>query len=674
MEILSAAYRRHAIVIVMIFVICILIECLICNANAFRLKNNGDYKQKTYTLQDLKITNAEVDMDNGKIIYNNTEHSPVFIHINNIDTKIGTVYLDLDIPNGVLPYTVCYTDETNANFYRSFEREYVSGVDKTKWFTCHFRGKSQQLILRLDNLEKEYAFCFNKLQINKPVPFQFSFMRFIVIFMVLALFYGVRYIAFFHAKEKTIVHNVALIGVCFGFIFIAIWIYFHSYSDIKLNLMYNCDFTDALIKGQLHLDIEVSEELKAMENPYDTSIRQTEHIVCSWDTAYYNGKYYCYYGIVPALLFFVPYKLLTGVYLQCNIVVLIAYCLYLVFLDLTSIKIFRSTMPDISFGLEGIALIILNAATSIFYFAAEPSFYLVLYAVGLLFVAMGFWCFTVWYTNRRANWILLFLGGLCLSLAVGCRPPLLFYSLLLIPFGIRYLLKKPKNWIRDIIVLMIPYILVGSGLAVYNYLRFDSILEFGQTYQLTAQDQLHNTHTIYEIPVLLWLGLFQPLQFYAVFPFVSSGNPVNNYAGNFFVGSGLTPLLSQVPLLWILFMPFAWKKWFGKSELFSKITLLFITITGAIVMLFEFLNAGVEWRYTAEIAPLLCIVAVLLVGNTIQTTTQETVSVIMSFMYILAVYTFAVSFLRGISGTFGYMLKYHPEFYYAIERTFCFWK
>ena len=77
MEILSAAYRRHAIIIVMIFVICILIECLICNANAFRLKNNGDYKQKTYTLQDLKITNAEVDMDNGKIIYNNTEHSPV---------------------------------------------------------------------------------------------------------------------------------------------------------------------------------------------------------------------------------------------------------------------------------------------------------------------------------------------------------------------------------------------------------------------------------------------------------------------------------------------------------------------------------------------------------------------------------------------------------------------
>lgn len=107
----------------------------------------------------------------------------------------------------------------------------------------------------------------------------------------------------FHAKEKTIVHNVALIGVCFGFIFIAIWIYFHSYSDIKLNLMYNCDFTDALIKGQLHLDIEVSEELKAMENPYDTSIRQTENIVCSWDTAYYNGKYYCYYGIVPTLLF-----------------------------------------------------------------------------------------------------------------------------------------------------------------------------------------------------------------------------------------------------------------------------------------------------------------------------------------------------------------------------------
>lgn len=32
-----------------------------------------------------------------------------------------------------------------------------------------------------------------------------------------------------------------------------------------------------------------------------------------WDVAYYQGRYYVYFGIVPCLLFQLPFELLTGV-------------------------------------------------------------------------------------------------------------------------------------------------------------------------------------------------------------------------------------------------------------------------------------------------------------------------------------------------------------------------
>ena len=67
---------------------------------------------------------------------------------------------------------------------------------------------------------------------------------------------------------------------------------------------------DAILKGQLHLDIPVEEGLLALENPYDPAARSG--LYYQWDHAYYNGHYYMYFGVVPALLVFAPYQWLTG--------------------------------------------------------------------------------------------------------------------------------------------------------------------------------------------------------------------------------------------------------------------------------------------------------------------------------------------------------------------------
>lgn len=78
---------------------------------------------------------------------------------------------------------------------------------------------------------------------------------------------------------------------------------------------------DAWEKGQTNMDLTPSEELLQSETPYDNSNR--EGVYYNWDYAYYNQKYYCYFGCAPVALLYVPYYELTGKVLPLNW----AYCI-----------------------------------------------------------------------------------------------------------------------------------------------------------------------------------------------------------------------------------------------------------------------------------------------------------------------------------------------------------
>lgn len=673
-KIKSKVKNRHIAVLLGLGMISILVEIFLCNANSFRLINHDRFAAREYTLEDLKISGADVDLESETLTYRQEYGSSIFIEMDDINTCIGNVCMEMEIPNGVLQYVVAYTDETNAEFYRSFEREYVSGVEKTKWFTCHLRGQSQRLILRIDHPAEGYTFALHEIQINKPIPLMISWLRAVMIWVVLAGFYGIRHMAFFQCRERGWQQNMLLGLTAFAFVALAVILYTHSFSEAELNLIYNVDYVDALIKGQPYLDIPADEGLTALPNPYDTSVRQSYGIEYQWDTAYYNGKYYCYYGVVPVLLFFVPYTLLTGGYLQCNIVVLVSYCLYILLLDLLFVRLFRHCVPGTAFGIEISGMCILNAVTNLFFYAAEPTFYLVPYAVGLLFIAAGFSLFTSWYLGKRENPLLLFGGGICMALAVGCRPTLLLYTLLALPFGVKVVWTERKKCIRDLAAVSLPYLVIGCALAWFNYIRFDSVFEFGQAYQLTAQDQLHNTHSFYEMPILLWLGFCQPPKFSAVFPFVTSGEAVHDYAGNFYIGNSIISVAGIMPIVWILFSPTIWRKWRKEQSRFAGAVLPFTAFATIGMLAFELLNAGVEWRYTSELMPALCISALLLIAACVDRGSAIRTKVVMTILCIMAGYSCLTAFLTGISGEHGYMLTYHPEFYYGIERLFCFWK
>ena len=53
--------------------------------------------------------------------------------------------------------------------------------------------------------------------------------------------------------------------------------------------------------------------MQEMANPYDTAARQQAAPDALWDVAYYQGRYYVYFGVIPCLLFQLPFEALTGV-------------------------------------------------------------------------------------------------------------------------------------------------------------------------------------------------------------------------------------------------------------------------------------------------------------------------------------------------------------------------
>lgn len=76
----------------------------------------------------------------------------------------------------------------------------------------------------------------------------------------------------------------------------------------------------ALLDGHAWLDLDVPQGLRDADDPYDVATRQ--QLLADgvspvyWDYAFFNGRWYSYFGVVPALLLFVPYRAITSLWVD----------------------------------------------------------------------------------------------------------------------------------------------------------------------------------------------------------------------------------------------------------------------------------------------------------------------------------------------------------------------
>ena len=310
---------------------------------------------------------------------------------------------------------------------------------------------------------------------------------------------------------------------------------------------------DAFLKGQVHLLIEPGQELLALSNPYDWNARQVPGVEHLWDITFFDGKFFIYWGPVPALILMPIKLLLPGNPLIDDqyilLVVLSAAFLAAVGLLVSVWKQYFRSQPG---WLVPAAALVIGFSNPSFWMLGRPGVYETAVVSGQFWMVLGLWLlFTAFFKGTLWKVLpLLFFSGLSLACAVGSRallaPAVVFTSLIVI-----WHLKKSFNsksaFLPTLIVFGAP-LLVGAGLLMgYNFARFKDPFEIGLRYQLTGPAMQHYelvTSAKYVLPNIYSYLVRMPL-LEADFPFVSA----------IFISETMWPFYIRLPQYYVFHEP-----------------------------------------------------------------------------------------------------------------------
>lgn len=303
---------------------------------------------------------------------------------------------------------------------------------------------------------------------------------------------------------------------------------------------------DALLSGSLSLDLPSSPILDSMENPYDPALRaqlnKEAREPIYWDYAYYDGSYYCYFGVVPCLLTFLPFKALTGMHLRTDIVVVAFACLTLAASALLIVELAKKYAKDISLGQYLIGFILLGLSCGVLEQAFLPRIYPIPILSALFFTYMGlyFWIKAERQFAQSRTWNKAYLvaGSFSIALTLGCRPQFVLACLLAFPIFFDEIKQREFFSVRGIwntLAVIVPFLIILAPIAWYNQARFGSWTNFGASYNITGGDMTSYTFSAAKIMIQFLEYLFLPFQLIGSFPYISTINT--------------SPLLQKLPML-----------------------------------------------------------------------------------------------------------------------------
>jgi len=372
--------------------------------------------------------------------------------------------------------------------------------------------------------------------------------------------------------------------------------------------------------GQLNLNREAAPELAQLADPYDPA-RNASFVwnerYFSYESSYYKGKLYLYFGVTPALVLFWPYVVLTGHYLLHKNAVVIFFALgFLVSAGLLR-AIWRRYFPAASVWVAVAGLLALGLATGLLEILSRCDVYEVAMSSGFAFSMLalaGIWG-ALHEQKREIFW--LSLASLAYGLAIGSRPSLLFGAIILLVPVARawHEAGKPKPYRRVgwlLLAAVIPVMLIGLGLMVYNDLRFDNPFEFGWHYQLTTDRQVAAQQFSLNY---LWINFrfyfLEPMGWSGHFPFLQAISLSPLPSGYYGVGEPYSGTLSNYPVVWLaLASLLAWR---GRPE---KAVSALRWFMGAVFLLFAIcaltlcLFFSASCRYQLDFLPALMLLAV----------------------------------------------------------------
>lgn len=548
-----------------ILLVVLFFEMTLFNVNSYRVLNN-----------DSKIEYSKEELE-----YFETNPAETYIEIKNINTEIKTIHIELDTTENI-EYQVLYTDETSSCLRELPRKRYIDNYKNSEYIPCYLSGKSQVIAIKLFSDIAD----FEKVTINEKIPFHFNVARVCILFGIITFIYLLKTRDMFKVSfsNKDYGQELVLIFILFVFVLIISFIWRYSVDNLEILDNYCIDFVDALSAGQVHLLEKPSEKLMDLENPYDDGERVTSGLLRNqdflWDVAYYNGKYYMYFGILPAILM-LPYHLITGKYIFSAEMVCFFSILSAISLKALIKNVFNRFFKEVPFKFMVFSFIMLLFGSQILWLNGIPRFYELSIISALFFAVTGinFMFYSTEEDGKHKYWYM-FIACLMLSLSVACRPTQLLSSIIVAPILLKIFIqnvKEKKDIVKNILAVAVPYLTVGIALMYYNYIRFGSVFEFGASYQLTINDMTNLSNRFMTIGMGIICSLFSIPNFIPNFPFMYCHNNLLTFYGFYYIENVMGGLFIMAPICMFIFgIVKVWKRTENKRLLTFTSTLIIV--------------------------------------------------------------------------------------------------
>jgi hypothetical protein len=384
---------------------------------------------------------------------------------------------------------------------------------------------------------------------------------------------------------------------------------------------------EALLAGRTSLLCEPRPELLALDDPYDPVKNHqidTRGCYCLHDASLYKGKYYLYFGVIPALTLFAPFLFLTGHFLSTAVGTLIFAVGGLVWSVLLLNLLANRYFPAQTAGTRFLLVLGVGCCNCVPFLLRSPFFYEVA-ILGAYFYSMGglYWLARGSLGDRlRLGSIAT--GSLFLGLAIGCRPHMALVALVVFAAVFVFLwiqVRQKALGLRALARVTVtfagPWLVCVCLLAAYNYHRFGSFAEFGTRYTLNG-----GTIRLVDQQLMDWGRLGADLYCYlfllpelrGAFPYVALGRPEPTLFPP--VNLGWTPIagvLVTMPfLVFLVLAPLtAVRAW--KSGSYGFLASLFVLLTAGMLELLCVASFSAAMRYTVDFANLLVFAALLVI-------------------------------------------------------------
>lgn len=421
--------------------------------------------------------------------------------------------------------------------------------------------------------------------------------------------------------------------------------------------MYTYDFdqydhmAQALRNGHTWLDLEVPDELRDADNPYSAETRQRllDDGVSPiyWDYAYYQGHWYSYFGVLPAIMLFLPFRAITslwvegGLMLPSSAAVLLLMFGFLVFACLLTVRLIERIRPGSSLAAASLLCVFMLLASNSVYLWYRTNFYSVPIAASLFLSTLGLWLWlgaakplpSASHDDMPAVEDLpalslphLAAGSVCIAANLGCRPTFTVVALLAFAIfrpQIHAIIRQCKvrrddgsvshgtgvlRLLRAPFAVLVPALVVVVPLLAYNVVRFGSVLDFGSSYQMTVTDMTNYHQPFANFLLTCGYYLFLPLRFTDQFPFLAvSPTPLPSWGFTEAMPGGL---FTTVPLaIAALAQPFLRRRMHrsGRANMWGMLTACLIL--GLLTIALDSRLGGLGWRYIADFGWLFALAA-----------------------------------------------------------------